>query len=99
MITIQFKLLKKFKLLGFCFFPFVFVADKNDITTINHEKIHIIQQIECLIIPFYLIYIFEYIFKGYKNISFEKEAFKNELNLSYLKKRKPYSWLKNTKLN
>ena len=62
---------------------------------INHEKIHSAQMRELLYIPFYLIYIIEWLFKGYRNISFEKEAFENDQNLDYLKQRKHYAqWKK-----
>jgi hypothetical protein len=64
--------------------------------TINHEKIHWRQQIEMLIIPFYLWYFMEWIirlFNDYK-ISFEKEAYDNDDNLEYLETRKRFSWIK-----
>ena len=77
--------------------PFIFV--RNDIKSlssvdINHEKIHLAQQLELFIIPFYLIYLIEWIIKGYRNISFEKEAYSNEHNLDYLKNRKHFSMWK-----
>ncbi len=64
---------------------------------INHEKIHLQQQKELLLIGFYLAYIFEYLLnlyvfrnkkKAYRSISFEKEAYKNENNELYCKTRK-----------
>lgn len=70
--------------------PFVF----------NHESIHARQQIELLIIGFYLVYLAEWvigILKGqtsneaYRNISFEREAYENEYDLDYLKSRKCFS--------
>ena len=80
-----------------CLWPFIFVRNEvnfNDID-LNHEKIHWRQQIELLVIPFYIIYLIEWIFKGYKNISFEKEAYSNEDNLDYLKERKCFAqWRK-----
>lgn len=96
-MVIELKILKWFKLLGITIFPFVFVQDISDEVTVNHEKIHLRQQLECLIVFFYLIYFIELIFKGYENISFEKEAYRNELDLGYLNKRRPYSWLINKK--
>ena len=53
--------------------------------------IHAQQQKELLIVGFYLVYIFEWVFKGYDNISFEKEANDNQENLDYLKSRKHYA--------
>lgn len=76
--------------------PFVFVRKgcKFDDIDLNHEKIHLVQQLELLIIPFYLIYLVEWIFKKYRDISFEKEAYSNEANLDYLKTRKHYNMWK-----
>ena len=79
-------------------FPFIFVRKdlKRKFTNRveNHEKIHFEQQKEMLIIFFYLWYIIEWLFKGYKNISFEREANGNEENVNYLKNRKRFIWLK-----
>jgi hypothetical protein len=99
MILIVFKYLTPRGFRGLTFYPFVFLADKDDKLNkvfINHERIHIRQQIELLILPFYLWYFTEYLFRlikykdrkeAYFNISFEREAYKNEKNLNYLKSR------------
>ena len=75
---------------------------------INHEKIHTAQQRELLFVPFYIIYVLEWLVrllqygtrkKAYYNISFEREAYTFGHDLTYLKRRKLYSWtgfLKNT---
>ncbi|MGB1038511.1 MAG: hypothetical protein ACPGYY_07670, partial [Bacteroidia bacterium] len=51
---------------------------------------------ELLVIPFYIIYLIEYVVllivyrdhdKAYRNISFEKEAYTNDSNITYLKTR------------
>ena len=69
----------------------------------NHEKIHLRQQLELLVIPFYLLYLINYIINlvGYKkhylaylNICFEREAYRYESDFLYLKKRKKWSFLK-----
>lgn len=82
---------------GLTLFPFVFIRnnlDKTNKTLINHEKIHIKQQIQMLILPFFVWYGVEYLFRliqfqnkntAYRNISFEREAYANEQNLNYLK--------------
>lgn len=87
-------------------FPFILVKDKdlkNDAFLINHEKIHLHQQLELLIFPFYLWYFIEYIIRllqyknaalAYRNISFEREAYENDQDLEYLRKRKWYGFLK-----
>lgn len=63
---------------------------------LNHEKIHWKQQVEMLIIFFYIWYLIEWSIKlfSYSDISFEREAFNNDNNLEYLNVRKHYSWIK-----
>lgn len=81
---------------GLAFWPFIFISSntKIDDILINHERIHLRQQIEMLIIPFYIWYLIEYYRKGYYNVSFEKEAYANEKNLKYLKKRRIFAFSK-----
>lgn len=74
-------------------YPFVFYK-KIQKNTVRHETIHGYQQKEMLIIFFYIWYFIEWIFKGYENISFEKEAYKNENDLKYTETRKRYAWIK-----
>lgn len=90
---------------GMAIFPFIFVRDKHmlyDKRLINHEKIHLRQQIELLWIFFFLWYLAEYLYNifkyknlqlAYKKISFEKEAYANDLNFTYLKTRKMWNFL------
>jgi len=80
-------------------FPFILLRDKRMKTNnrlINHEKIHLRQQLELLILPFYIWYGIEYGIlliklrdkkKAYYSISFEREAYANEADLNYLKTR------------
>lgn len=84
---------------GITIFPFIFVDDKRNKELVNHERIHIRQQIEMLIIPFYLWYLAEWLIRGanddaYRNISFEREAYKNSTDLEYLRKRKLFGFVK-----
>lgn len=91
---------------GITIFPFVFLKTKQlrgNQVLINHEKIHLKQQLELLIVPFYVFYVFEFLIRllqykkwqlAYKNISFEREAYGNQNNLEYLKNRKIWSFLK-----
>ena len=57
--------------------------------TIRHEAIHTAQMKEMLYIFFYLWYLIEWIIRlfmkgnAYRNISFEREAYSNEKDLSY----------------
>lgn len=78
------------------FYPFIICRDDIEITAelINHESIHLKQQLELLIIPFYIWYLIEYYSKGYMNVSFEKEAYTNDNNLKYLKDRPFFGFLK-----
>jgi hypothetical protein len=87
-------------------FPFVLLKNKkfrNDTVLINHEKIHLRQQLELLVLPFYIWYLLEYLFRliqfrehhlAYLNISFEREAYQNEKDLYYLKQRSFSAWLR-----
>ncbi|MGB5666486.1 MAG: hypothetical protein WBM53_06545 [Maribacter sp.] len=91
---------------GLSLWPFIFLKNdslKEDIVLINHEKIHLQQQKELLIVLFYIFYIIEWIFrtvfyfnsyKAYQNISFEREAYYHEKNLDYLNDRKAFSFIK-----
>ena len=81
---------------GLAFWPFIFISSKTviDEELINHERIHLKQQLELLIIPFYIWYLIELYTKGYYNVKFEREAYDNDKDLEYLKTRKPYSWFK-----
>lgn len=93
----RFLLRKNF--LGISLWPFIILKRKElklDKIFINHEKIHLRQQIEFLVIPFYLWYLLEYVIRiiqyrsgreAYRNISFEREAYANEKDLDYLRKR------------
>ena len=78
-------------------YPFILVRQANPSSTlINHERIHLRQQVEMGILIFYLWYVVEYgirrlqyrdRYTAYRNISFEREAFANDTNLRYLKIR------------
>lgn len=99
------KILTKNTAQAIALFPFIFLKTtelKNSKTLINHERIHLRQQLELLIIPFYILYIFEYIIRrfqyknhnlAYRNISFEREAYGNEQKLSYLQNRKYFAFI------
>jgi len=79
---------------GLAFFPFIFIPSTTvvDDVLINHEKIHLRQQLELGIIPFYIWYLIALYRVGYMNISFEREAYSNEKNLTYLKKRRIFAF-------
>ena len=87
--------------MGITLAPFgIYVKDLDNARLVNHEKIHWKQQMEMLIIPFYLWYLFEFLGrlvingkKAYMKLLFEREAHDNDNNLDYLKTRKHFVWL------
>jgi len=97
--------------LGLAFYPFVFLKSndlKINTILVNHENIHLKQQLELLVLPFYLVYFIEFLFRlfqyknwylAYRNISFEREAYTNERRLDYLNHRLFWSFLKYLRLN
>ncbi len=90
---------------GMTLFPFILLKKKelaSDKTIMNHEVIHLRQQAELLILPFYFIYLFHYLInlciykdhdRAYRAIVFEREAYLHEDDFGYLKKRRFWGWL------
>jgi hypothetical protein len=91
---------------GLTAFTFVLVkykSDKDNLIFVNHEKIHLRQQLELLVLPFFKLYILEYFVRliqyrnrylAYLNISFEREAYDKESDMAYLRKRSFFSFMK-----
>lgn len=91
------------KYIAITIWPFIIINKKykgNDVL-INHEKIHLKQQVELLWLPFFIWYFIEFLVRyvqyknwhlAYLNISFEREARDNECNFLYLKNRKLFSF-------
>ncbi len=91
--------------LAMTLWPFVLLRDKSlkaNTVLVNHERIHLRQQIQLLIVPFYVWYGVEFICRlvwykdrkqAYKNLSMEREAYTNESNLEYLKAFKFWAFL------
>ncbi|WP_128547991.1 hypothetical protein [Larkinella soli] len=87
---------------GMALFPFVLVRTaRPDAVLLHHERIHLRQQLEMGVLPFYIWYLIEYglrrlhyrsHYEAYRNISFEREAFAHEGDLSYWKTRKWYGF-------
>ena len=80
-------------------FGFIFTLRDLDPIELNHELIHSVQQRELLYIPFFIWYGIEWLvlyFKyrnwtqAYYHIGFEQEAYHNQSNLLYLRKRKHF---------
>jgi hypothetical protein len=92
---------------GIALYPFIFlnrkVVSERLPRLLNHERIHIRQQLELLVIPFYILYLINYLInllvyrshkKAYRNIAFEREAFAKEGDEHYLKKRKLFAFVR-----
>lgn len=87
---------------GMAIFPFILLRkEKPSAVLLNHERIHLRQQIELLILPFYILYLLAYLSnricgqthqQAYRNIFFEKEAYQNEKQLDYLRKRRAWTY-------
>jgi hypothetical protein len=70
---------------------------RRDEVLLNHERIHLRQQWEMLLIFFLLWYLIEYVyfrfwkkhshFEAYRSISFEREAYQKERDQQYLSHR------------
>ncbi|MBA4747003.1 MAG: hypothetical protein H2058_17320 [Muricauda sp.] len=90
---------------GLSLWPFIILKEDAlmaDEVLINHERIHLKQQQELLILPFYVLYVSEWLFRtvlyldsyrAYQNISFEREAYANEKDMQYLSNRKTFGFL------
>ena len=91
---------------GLTVFPFVFFRKTSlraDTTFVNHEKIHIRQQLELLVVLFFVWYLLEFLvrlmqtrnrYQAYRRISFEREAYENEKDPDYLNARSFWRFLK-----
>lgn len=87
-------------------FPFIFLK-KSKLPVIKswiqHERIHLHQQAELLIVVFYLLYTISYFAgiirfrshqKAYRAIIFEREAYAEQNTSNYLTTRKPFAFIK-----
>ena len=89
---------------AFTIFPFIFVRDQeilNNKEYMNHERIHLWQYMETLVIGLIIIALCEYLYAkmflkmkaldAYYFMSHEQEAHQNDTNMEYLKQRKIFS--------
>lgn len=92
-----------FKIGGITLFPFIIVRSDVKERTIRHEKIHIEQYKETLVIGFLFIYLQDFLHglieygdrkKAYKRIRFEQEAYYGAKEPIYLDIRSRFSWMK-----
>lgn len=72
-------------------------------TDLNHEAIHTAQMHELLYVPFYLLYVLEWLWllprypkrhEAYRRISFEREAYAHQAEPDYLKTRPMFNQYK-----
>ena len=89
--------------LAICLCGFVFSVRPLDATELNHELIHSAQQKELLYLPFFVWYVIEWLvlllkyrdrMEAYRHIRFEKEAYRHQNDLDYLKKRRHYQYIR-----
>ncbi|MPR33090.1 hypothetical protein [Salmonirosea aquatica] len=88
---------------GMALFPLVLVkSDRPGWILLNHERIHLRQQLEMGFILFYVWYLTEYLihllhyrnhYRAYRAISFEREAFRHETSADYLRLRPNWAFL------
>ena len=105
MIILVTKHLFKKRFLGATVWPFILIREpklKSDLMFMNHERIHYRQQLEMLVILFYVWYVLEYVVRliqygkrreAYKNIGFEREAYMKEKDLEYINNRSFWRFL------
>ena len=83
--------------------PVVISRGKISERTKRHETIHYQQYLETGFIGFLILYLWYFICacytygyskEAYKRIKFEQEAYDNQDDLSYLKNRKRYNWIR-----
>lgn len=94
-MVIKLKLLNRTKILGITLWPFIFVRPNVNDVVINHERIHIEQQKELLVLGFYILYLWWSIKYGYRNNPLEEEAYNWERVGNYMKIRKRWNYFKN----
>jgi hypothetical protein len=85
--------------------PFIFVRvhRENDAILVNHELIHIAQYRELLFFLGVALYVLDFIvglikyrdvYLAYRMIRFEQEAYNNQHDLEYWRKRDRFAWRK-----
>jgi hypothetical protein len=89
---------------GLSFFIFVWISrlDEDEVRLMRHETIHFWQQVEMFFIFHWMFYAFFYLlarargqchYIAYRYNPFEIEAFNNDPDEEYLKKRRPFAWV------
>lgn len=94
---------KGFKAINLFGIVFVHKECRMTATDLNHEAIHTAQMRELLYVPFYVLYVLEWLWllsryrkrhEAYRNISFEREAYAHQAEPDYLKARPKFNQYK-----
>lgn len=103
-MVIEMRCLKRVWVDGFVIWPFIFIESKRFSRILRHEQIHLKQMNELLVIPFYVLYVLNFLVNlirykfnikmAYYNISFEREAYRGQYIKNYLQKRELFAWVK-----
>jgi len=98
LLVVRTNIVRWFGISGIMLFPFCIVKKDAPDRTIRHEIIHLKQALNLLVIPFYLLYLLEWIRclfiygkDAYYYICFEQEAYRNEFHVEY---KVRYKWTK-----
>lgn len=101
-------ILRRLGFVGLAVWPFILVKEQaytqkgNSTHTLRHERIHIRQQLECLLVGFFALYAVQLLVgllrygslsDAYHAVCFEMEAYDNENKGSYLRRRRPFAFL------
>lgn len=79
-----------------------FRSKQEYLRMMQHEAIHSQQMQELLYLPFYILYLSEWLirliiyrkpYQAYRNISFEREAYHNQDKTHYIQYRKRYAFI------
>lgn len=100
--VIQTRFIPQGNIIAITLFGLVFTRHKKNVDehVLNHELIHCQQQFEWLYIPFYILYLAEWVLyyirlhdweQAYLSISFEREAYVHGHDLHYLATRRHYA--------
>lgn len=77
-------------------YPFIFARREMDDVCLRHEAIHAMQQRELLLLPFFIIYVLEWLVRlavcrdsrrAYRSVSFEREAYGHQMEVGYRRRR------------
>ncbi len=108
MIVIRNRLLpigRRFSAINICGLLFVKPNARLTPELLNHERIHTRQMLELLIVPFYIVYVSEWLVRvvlsggdlygSYRSLSAEREAYLYQNEPGYLKIRRPFAQWRN----